>query len=87
MLSFRKKSGKVPQPSSDHLRFHELPLRSFRGRNSQRLYVHGWHALVQHLRPHQLNAGHDLFLVTHQRHPESLDVSARHTDKTTEMKS
>ena len=43
------------------------------------LYVHGRHALVEDLRPHQLDAGHDLLLVAHQRHPEPLDVPAPHT--------
>lgn len=40
------------------------------------LYVHRRHALVEDLRPHQLDAGHDLLLVAHQRHPEPLDVPA-----------
>ena len=43
------------------------------------LYVHRRHTLVEDLSPHQLNAGHDLLLVAHQRHPEPLDVPAGHT--------
>lgn len=86
VFSLKKKSGKVLLPLWDHLEFLTVPLRpsrSFGGRRPRRLYVHGWHALVEDLRPHQLDAGHDLLLVAHQRHAESLDVPARHVERQT----
>lgn len=36
--------------------------------------MHRRHTLVEDLRSHQLDAGHDLLLVAHQRHPEPLHV-------------
>lgn len=74
---------------SDHLKFLGVPLGLveawrvwFCSREKPRcwgLHVHGRHTLVEDLRPHHLDAGHDLLLVAHQCHPEPLDVPARRT--------
>lgn len=46
--------------------------------------MHRWDTLVEGLRPHQLDAGHDLLLMAHQRHPEPLDVSLLHANDVTQ---
>ena len=39
--------------------------------------MHRWYTLVEDLCPHQLDAGHDLLLMAHQRYPKPLDVPVR----------